>query len=223
MEEESRHQCLIYEGAPSRQLPTLAAVIHQKLGEGHRCFYLNSPPMVAGLRTCLAAKGVDVEHAVDKERLVLSSETAISTGGDFSIEVMLQKLEEALDGALNDGYKGLMATGDMTWEFGPQKNFAKLMEYEWRLEKFLQKRHGMFAICQYHLDTLPREVTRQALHSHRVLFINETLSRINPYYISSGVLAEQTATNMELDEMITAVCQLQNTTGLEQEELPRAV
>ncbi len=35
---------------------------------------------------------------------------------------MLHKLEDALDQALSDGYKGLWATGDMTWEFGSEKN-----------------------------------------------------------------------------------------------------
>jgi hypothetical protein len=31
---ESRHQCFIYDGAPSEQLPVLARMIHQKLDEG---------------------------------------------------------------------------------------------------------------------------------------------------------------------------------------------
>ncbi len=60
MEAEARHQCLIYEGSPSRQLPALAAVIKRKLDEGHRCLYLNSRPMVAGMRSYLAAIDIDV-------------------------------------------------------------------------------------------------------------------------------------------------------------------
>ena len=33
--------------------------------------------------------------------------------------------------ALDDGYSGLWATGDMSWEFGPAKDFSMLLEYEW--------------------------------------------------------------------------------------------
>jgi hypothetical protein len=32
---------------------------------------------------------------------------------------MMAKLEDAVTQALADGYKGLWATGDMGWEFGP--------------------------------------------------------------------------------------------------------
>jgi hypothetical protein len=123
MERESRHQCLIYEGSPSQQLPSLAAMIQRKLNEGHRCLYLNSRPMVSGIRSCLAAIGIDVANDVAKARLVLSSESAIVDGG-FDVDMMLDKLEDALDQSLSDGYAGLWATGDMTWEFGPETNFA---------------------------------------------------------------------------------------------------
>jgi len=60
----SRHQCLIYEGSPARHLPALVSVIQQKLKEDNRCLYLNSPPMVAGLRSYLFAAGVDVPKEV---------------------------------------------------------------------------------------------------------------------------------------------------------------
>ena len=187
MESESRHQCLIYSGPPSQQLPALAAVIKRKLDEGYRCLYLNSRPMVSGVRSYLAAMGIDVESEVTKRRLVLSSETIASADGGFDSDMMLEKLEDALDQALSDGYKGLWATGDMTWEFGSEKNLAKLMDYEYRLEELMHERQELCGICQYHQDTLPREVTRNALLTHRTLFINETLSRVNPDYVPSGV------------------------------------
>ena len=199
MECESRHQCLIYEGAPSQQLPAFAAMIKRKLDEGHRCLYLNSRPMVAGIRSYLAAIGIDVETDLATSRLVLSSESIASANGGFDGDVMLAKLEGALEQALSDGYKGLWASGDMTWEFGSEKNFAKLMEYEYRLEELICRRQELCGICQYHQDTLPREVTRQALLTHRMIFINETLSRANPHYVPSGLSTEQPATSPGLD------------------------
>jgi len=38
----------------------LVPVIRQKLTENNRCLYLNSPPMVAGLRLISLRRGVDV-------------------------------------------------------------------------------------------------------------------------------------------------------------------
>lgn len=185
MEPERRHQCLIYKGPPSIQLPALAAIIKQKLAEGHRCMYLNSRPMVAGMRSYLAAIGVDVAGDVDKAQLIFSSEPATDADGNFNIDSMLYKLEDALDQALSDGYKGLWATGDMTWEFGSEKNFSKLMEYERRLEILFQKRPALCGICQYHQDTLSPEAIQQGLMTHQTIFVNETLSRVNPHFVSA--------------------------------------
>jgi hypothetical protein len=77
MDPASRHQCLIYEGAPSRHLPAVAAATLDKLQQNYRCLYLNSPPMVAGMRSYLAAAGVDVAHEVGKASLVLSAKRSL--------------------------------------------------------------------------------------------------------------------------------------------------
>lgn len=183
MERDSRHQCLIYDGPPSKQLSALAATIKRKLGESYRCLYLNSRPMVAGIRSYLSMIDLDVAREIAEDRLILSSESTLSSAGSFDVDLMLMKLETALDQAIKDGYKGLWATGDMTWEFGPEKNFAKLTEYELRLDEFMRKRPQLAGICQYHRDTLPHGVAQEALLRHPMVFVNETLSRINPQYV----------------------------------------
>ncbi len=116
-----RHQCLVYEGSPAPHLPGLSALIRQKLDENYRCLYLHSPPMVAGMRSYLFAGGTDVTKEVMRGRLLLSSDNAHLVDGRFNIDRMLGMLEEALDQAVNDGYQGLLATGDMSREFGPER------------------------------------------------------------------------------------------------------
>lgn len=183
MGHESRHQCLIYEGAPSGSLSALAAVIRDKLNANHRCLYLNSPTMVAGMRSYLAAAGVDVQSCIAKGSLVLSSALDHLVDGSFHCEQMMRKLDDAVKQSLNDGYQGLWATGDMSWEFGPDKDFKKLLEYEMNLEKYFREQPCLSGICQYHVDALPREAVQQATLTHQSFFINNTLSRLNPDYL----------------------------------------
>ncbi len=207
MKSNSRHQCLIYSGAPSHKLPALASVMNQMIADGYRCLYLNSPAMVAGMRSCLAATGMDVAAEIADTRIIFSSETT-SEGDDFDIEAMLQKLEETLDVALKDGYKGLWASGDMTWELGSEKNFEKLVDYECRLEALFHRRKELHGICQYHYDTLPGKAMRNGLLTHPALFINETLSYLNPLYFKSESLSEKDADNPALDKKIAELCRL---------------
>ena len=178
----TRHQCLIYEGAPSHYLVDVAQTIIDKLHTNHRCLYLNSPAMVAGMRSRLAATGLDLPKFLERRDLILSSDQGHLINGKFDVDEMIGLLADAVQKALHDGYAGLWATGDMTWEFGSEKNLEKLREYERRLEKLMRKTPALSGICQYHRDTLPTDAIQTALETHPTLYVNATLSRLNPGY-----------------------------------------
>ena len=104
------------------------------------------------------------------------------------------------------GYAGLWATGDMTWEMGPDKDFMKLVEYEWRLERFFQQHPQMGGICQYHHDTLPRAMLRQGLVVHPGIFVNETLQLVNPEHVKVEQLTAVRAQRPEVDAALDRLC-----------------
>jgi hypothetical protein len=199
METAPRHQCMIYEGSPAQHLKPLAAVIRERLEDNYRCVYMNSASMVAGIQDVLNELGVDVAACIKDGSLVVSSEPVVSKNGDFDIKKMIGQLEAVVDQAVKDGYKGLFATGDMTWEFGSRENYAKLVEYEWQLEKLFRRCPQLTGICQYHNDTLSREIMRQGLMTHRSVYINETLSYLNTHYIEPDTPIEQAPTKADLD------------------------
>ncbi len=189
MAQMPRHRCLIYAGSPANQLASLARVIREKLGANFRCLYFNTAPMVAGMRSYLAAAGVDVGDAINRGSIVLSSDQRHLRDDEFVPELMLAMLSDAVDAATSDGFAGLWASGDMTWEFGPKRDFSKLIEYEFGLEEIFRKWPALCGVCQYHADTLPPHVLQQGLVSHRSRFVNATLSQMNPYYMPTPTLA----------------------------------
>lgn len=206
MQPDSRHQCIVYAGAPSRKLPTMAAIMYRMMLNGYRCLYMNSPAMVAGIRSYLAAMGIDVAHEHAEAHILFSSEP-VTEGGIFDVDRMLQKLESELDNALKAGYKGLWASGDMTWEFGHEKNWEKVIEYEWKLEALFHKRKELRGICQYHCDTLPKDVVRKGLMMHGAVVTNETLTHLNPSFIQSSALpVEENRTDPSVDKVLTELC-----------------
>lgn len=189
----------MYHGAPTQHLRALAATAHKRLGQNYRCLYLNSEPMVAGMRSYLAASGVDVTDEMAKTSLVLSSERHFGEEGRFNAGRMIGELSDALEQALVDGYEGLWATGDMTWEFGPAKDFGELLEYEWKLEDFFQRHSEISGVCQYHADTLPHEILRRGVLTHSTIYVNETLSMINPCFLPRESFAHHAETDPEID------------------------
>ena len=199
-----RHQCLIYQGPPSGQLPRLARLLRDKLVANYRCVYLNSPSMVTSMQSELAAIGVDVESELEEGSLVLSSHLDHLTDHKwFEVDRMLQGLEDALEAALDDQYVGLWATGDMTWEFGPEKGFMKLLEYEWRLQELFRTHSQLEGICQYHVDTLPDVAVREGLLAHPGVLLNQIHgSSANPHYIRPEHFSDDDRLNPELDDFI---------------------
>src|SRR5262249_44652301 len=111
MQPTPRHQCLIYSGAPSRHLPALANTMRERLRQNYRCLYLNSPTMVAGLRSYLAAAGVDVAQEIARNSLSLSSDQPHLANGSFDMDRLLKTLDNLLKNALRDRYVGLWAVG----------------------------------------------------------------------------------------------------------------
>jgi hypothetical protein len=202
----SRHQCLVYQRSPALQLQSIAAVIQQQLDLNIRCIYLNSRSMIVGLRSYLFAAGADVTNEIANGRLVLTSDTSHLADGHFNVDRMLTLLETSLGQALSGGYRGLWASGDISREFGAERDFSQLLECEWRLEEFLQSHPALSGICQYHADTLPRKALRQGLLTHSSLFVNETLSRINPHFSDRSSLSPQSCNAAALNTMINDLC-----------------
>jgi hypothetical protein len=125
--------------------------------------------------------------------------------GRFDVDGMIDNLANALRQALSDGYAGLWASGDMTWEMGPDKDFSRLLEYEQRLEEFFQAHPEMSGLCQYHASTLPSEALRHGLLGHRSLFINDTLSLLNPHY-QAAASAAAVLPHPALDSIVMRLC-----------------
>jgi hypothetical protein len=200
----ARHQCVIYEGSPAEHLPGLAALIYGKLKTQHRCLYLDSPKMMDGLRSYLYAAGVDVEREVRTGALVLASDQNHLVNGRFDATKMLRGLVDSVNQALQDGYRGLWASGDMTWEFGSEKNLDMLLDYELRLEELFRQHPQLSGICQYRRDMLPVSAIRDALCTHRALYINQTLARINPYFAPGSMPdLEKLDLSAQLDALIS--------------------
>ena len=162
------------------------------------------------MRSCLWAAGVYVSEEVAKASLILSSEQNHLVDGQFDIDLMIHMLQDQVEQALKDGYRGLWAVGDMTWELGSEKNFEKLIEYEWRLEEYFRKQPALSGVCQYHVDTMPAEAAKQGLLTHPALFFNETLSRMNPCFVEPRSNTENAASDFTVDEVMSYLCELQN-------------
>lgn len=187
--EASRHKCLIYDGNPSEQLPVIIPLLINGLRENRRCIYLGNPDMVEMVHSGLSARGVDIARETLRGALILSSERSHLKDGRFDPHEMVAMLQKMIEDAVQDGFQGLCATGDIKWELGHEKNFERLLEYEALLERVFREK-PLQGICQYHRDTVPAHAIRDALLTHRSTIIGDALNRDNFFYIPPELLLE---------------------------------
>jgi len=170
---------MIYDGSAGQPIRSISLTVRDRLLAGFRCIYLNSEARIGEFRSSLAETGVDVEAEERNRCLILSSERPHLVDGHFEITEMLDNLRAELNSALRDGFTGLWATGDMTWEMGPDQDVMKLLKYEWELEKFFQSHPQIGGLCQYNRNTFPKALIEDVISLHPAAFINETLSILN--------------------------------------------
>jgi hypothetical protein len=90
----------------------------------------------------------------------------------------------------------------MTWELGSDKNFGKLLEYECGLEGMFRDLPALSGICQYHGTHCPMMRSMWLYRKHRGVYLNETLSRVNPFYAPGAHRAVPRLSAPRLKEMI---------------------
>jgi signal transduction histidine kinase len=194
---DSRHKCLIYDGEPAEQLPVVVPLLLDGLRDNWRCLYLGDPATVELVDDALGRRGVDTRREIDRRALVLSSDRGhLGADGNFDPIAMVDGLCAAIDDAVQDGFGGLCASGDMRWELGADHNFDRLLEYEARLERVFRDK-PLRGICQYRRDILPARAVRDALISHSAAFIGTTLNRDNLFYMPPEVVLDGTAASAD--------------------------
>lgn len=184
----ARHMCMIYSGRPASLLARIIPLIIERIEKNDRVLIFANPGMVATAKRSLVFAGLDLEEEVAKGSVSFTSERPLNKANGFDPSRLIKHLSSAVDNAVRDGYNGLWVSGDMTWVFGEERNLKRLLDYEWELEKLLQRKPALSGVFQYHQNTLPLHVLGDALLTQPATYLNHTLHRVNPFFIPSESL-----------------------------------
>jgi len=142
------HLCFLYRNEEERWA-LLVEYIRRGLEAGERVLYIADAPSATTIREHLQRAGIDVEEAERRGQLrFLTAEEAYLRGERFDPEAMLALLRRETEEALNQGFKGLRATGEMTWALRGLPGSERLSEYEALLNEFFPG-SPCIGLCQY--------------------------------------------------------------------------
>jgi hypothetical protein len=93
---------------------------------------------------------------------------------------MLTLLNEAIEDALNDGFTGLRAAGEMTWILADAPGTENAIEYEALMNEFYPKTRAL-GLCLYHRSRFSPDMLHEVLRTHPGVVVDRHL-RGNPFY-----------------------------------------
>lgn len=199
--QQGDHVCTLFL-TPEEQLAAAVEYIRGGLERHERCLYVCGEHSPAQMRRTLRRAGVKVSAEERRGALILLTKfEAHLTGGYFNPDKMICLLEGAVQDALDAGFAGLCAAGDMNWVLDQAPGTEKLAEYEARLNCFYAA-HKALGLCQYNRRTLPDHFLDDCMATHKLVRMEGPILLENPFYETPEQAARRTARTERVQERI---------------------
>ena len=160
----------------------LVPFIRDGLEHGDKIFYVVDTRTAEAVLASLDASGVPTsDHLVSGQLVILESRDTYIQDGIFDPDRMLSMLDTETDKALEQGFRALRITGEMSWALRGLPGSERLMEYEGKLNQFFPS-HQAIGLCQYDMRRFQPEVLLDVLTTHPIAVVRDTCYE-NMYYM----------------------------------------
>jgi hypothetical protein len=179
--QQGDHVCTLY-STRDEQLTAATEYIRGGLSRGERCLYVCCEHTPDEFRDGLRAAGIDVDAEEARGALLLiTKHEGHLKGGCFDPDKMIHMLHGAVKDALDAGFQGLCAAGDMSWLLDEADGSERIAEYEARLNAFYPSSRAL-GLCLYNRNRLPSATLDHSLATHRHVRLDGNILLDNPFY-----------------------------------------
>lgn len=174
------HLCAFYRGLVERD-EILIPYLREGLRAGDKCICVVDATDPEAVLAALAGD-LDLTTSVNNRTLdIQRSRDTYLREDKFSTDAMLDFWDDAVGGALAQGFEFARAVGEMTWSLQDMPGVDELVGYESELNRFLP-RYPQVILCLYDLDRFSGEVLMDVLKTHPKMLVGGMLVA-NPYYL----------------------------------------
>jgi len=194
------HLCLIYDTQEERfaaALPFLRIGLERR----ERCLYIADENNAAAVAEALRKGGTDVGRYLRRGALVITSTRgSYLKDGHFEANRMIHLFSQMTQDAGNGRFSGVRILGEMTWAIEADVPPDRLIEYEARLNRFVED-HNVRILCQYSRSRFSPEVILGVIRTHPVVVYCGTVCK-NPYYVPADELLKPNQAAREIERTL---------------------
>ena len=179
--QQGDHICTLYSHR-DEQLAAATEYLRGGLERGERCLYVCCEHTPDEFRDGLRKAGIDVDAEEARGALLLlTKHDGHLKGGSFDPDAMINMLHVAVKDALDAGFAGLCAAGDMSWLLDEAHGSERIAEYEARLNDFYPSSRAL-GLCLYNRNKLPEGTLDHSLATHPHVRLEGNILLENPFY-----------------------------------------
>ena len=179
--QQGDHICTLYSNR-DEQMAAAVDYLRGGLSRGERCLYVCCEHTPDEFRDGLRQAGIDVDAEEARGALLLlTKHDGHLKGGCFNPDEMINMLHQAVKDALDAGFAGLCAAGDMSWLLDEADGSERIAEYEARLNAFYPSSRAL-GLCLYNRNKLPAATLDHSLATHPHVRVEGNILLENPFY-----------------------------------------
>jgi len=172
------HAAFFYQ-TKEEQMATAIPFLAIGLQRNEQCLYIADANSPAEICRRFEAFGVDVTAAQKSGALsIVTKKETYLRHGSFEPHKMIIDLCSAVDAAVDSGYVGLRATGELSWALDLPSALAQLVTYEEELDAHFYSRFT--ALCQYDQSRFPDYIAERMKQLHPVVVCGGKITRKSP-------------------------------------------
>ncbi len=142
------HVCFIFD-SDKEQIEFLAEFIKAGLEKNEKIIYISASEDYSSIINQLKTQDLDLESLLSASKFeIYNTKETYLKDDQFSPEDMCGFIKEQTDRAIDEGFRALRITGEMTWTLHEPDVADKLMEYEVMINSGLCN-NNCVALCQY--------------------------------------------------------------------------
>lgn len=176
------HACYIYDDDVQRD-KVIGKFIEAGFIKGEEVAYFTDNKDPDEVMDWLINMGIKIPKDDNIEQFSISfAQNTYCPNRKFVPDEMLEYLRTFYRKAINEGYKGVRISGEMSWVLRGIPGSERLLEYEALVNNVLQT-HPITAVCQYDARRFDGVAIFNVLKVHPMIIANGQIVQ-NPYYMN---------------------------------------
>jgi hypothetical protein len=175
------HLCYIYTDEQEHSR-TMAQFVESGLLSGEKVAYLADVSSSEELDHYIAKLGINLPKHLQPGQLIVSeAEKTYCPDGAFLPERMIEMWHLMYHQSLQEGFRGIRATGETGWRCNAHPGLERWFEYESMLNIVVNDVPFSSIICQYNANRLGGANLYEVLRVHPLMIVRGQILH-NPYY-----------------------------------------